>query len=59
VSEDGAWRASWHQGPTESDPEPVKVWCDDCGGEVMFFDEGAVCGCPEGDLLPVEGGEQE
>lgn len=36
----------WHYGPTDKDPDPGRVWCDDCGGEVYFFKEGGICsGC--------------
>ncbi len=35
----------WHYGPTDTDPDPGKMWCDDCGGEVVGFSEGYICGC--------------
>lgn len=33
----------WHYGPTQADPEPGKMWCYDCGGNVMFIDDGYIC----------------
>ena len=36
-------RPTWHYGPTDSDPDPGKMWCYGCGREVFFFSEG--CGC--------------
>jgi hypothetical protein len=35
----------WHYGPTATDPDPGKMWCCDCGGEVMIFDDAYVCSC--------------
>lgn len=33
----------WHYGPTEADPDPGKMWCFSCGGEVWAFDGGYIC----------------
>lgn len=30
----------WHYGPTPTDPDPGKMWCYDCGGEVWWFKNG-------------------
>lgn len=36
----------WHYGPTDTDPEPGKMWCYDCAAEVWFIEGGAICsGC--------------
>lgn len=36
----------WRYGPTETDREPGKMWCYDCGAEVYGFEEGYICsGC--------------
>ena len=36
----------WHYGPTDTDPDPGKMWCYDCAGEVLGFSEGYICcGC--------------
>ncbi len=35
----------WHYGPTATDPEPGKMWHDGCGREVMFIEDGHICGC--------------
>jgi hypothetical protein len=35
----------WHYGPTEADSDPGKRWHYECGGEVMFFDDGDICDC--------------
>lgn len=37
-------KLSWHYGPTEADKDPVKMWCDHCGGLVMFIDDAFICG---------------
>jgi Zn finger protein HypA/HybF involved in hydrogenase expression len=34
---------SWFYGPTAADPDPGKMWCRDCGGEVWVFDEVYSC----------------
>jgi hypothetical protein len=34
----------WHYGPTAEDPEPGHMWHYDCGGQVMFIDDGYICG---------------
>jgi len=35
-----------HYGPTDTDPDPGKRWCYDCGSEVYGFKEGDICsGC--------------
>lgn len=39
-------RLQWHYGPTEKDPDPGSMWCDDCGAEVWCFDGDYICrGC--------------
>lgn len=37
----------WHYGPTDTDPDPGKMWCYACGGEVFTFKDGAAscAGC--------------
>lgn len=35
----------WHYGPTATDPDPGKMWHYGCGQEVLYVDDGAVCGC--------------
>ena len=36
----------WHHGPTADDPDPGKLWCYDCGGEVYHLADGVICsGC--------------
>lgn len=35
----------WHYGPTDTDPDPSKMWCRKCHGEVMHFTEGSACSC--------------
>jgi hypothetical protein len=45
-------RLDWHYGPTATDPEPGRMWCNDCGGEVYGFKEGYVCnGCGRAEAL--------
>ena len=39
----------WHYGPTPTHPDPGRMWCNDCGDEVMFFDGVAVCSCGRSD----------
>jgi hypothetical protein len=42
----------WHYGPTDTDPEPGRMWCNDCGSEVYGFKEGYVCnGCGRAEAL--------
>lgn len=41
MSEDS--QLTWHYGPTSEDPDPGKMWHNDCGGEVWTLDEGLVC----------------
>lgn len=38
-------RPPWHYGPTATDPDPGKMWCDDCRREVYWFDGIGTCGC--------------
>jgi hypothetical protein len=34
----------WHQGPTETDPDPAKMWhSGDCGGEVYYLGGAHIC----------------
>ena len=34
----------WHQGPTETDPDPAKMWhTGDCGGEVYYLGGAHIC----------------
>jgi hypothetical protein len=51
-----AWRKSlepadkpaaldWHYGPTATDPDPGKMWHNDCGQGVMYLEGGHICGC--------------
>lgn len=36
----------WSYGPTETDPDPGSMWCEDCGGQVCVFKDGVyVCDC--------------
>lgn len=36
----------WHYGPTALDSNRGKMWCYDCGKEVMFIVDGYICvGC--------------
>ncbi len=35
----------WHHGPTATDPDRGKMWCDDCGGEVSALEGVYVCSC--------------
>lgn len=43
--EGGDGRLSWHYGPTATDPDPGKMWCDDCGGEVSVLEGVCICSC--------------
>lgn len=39
-------KLTWHYGPTETDKDCGKMWCDSCGSEVWGFKEGFICsGC--------------
>lgn len=41
-----AGRSWYHYGPTDSDPDPGKMWCYDCGCEVWALGDGLTCrGC--------------
>lgn len=43
----------WHYGPTDTAPDPGRMWCYDCGHEVYVFREGYVCtGCKRSEDLP-------
>lgn len=33
----------WHYGPTPSDPDPGKMWCYACSGEVWYLEGGHIC----------------
>lgn len=36
----------WHYGSADSDPDPGKMWCGDCGSEVYALEGGYICsGC--------------
>ncbi len=35
----------WHYGPTDTDPDPGKMWHYDCGQEVMYLEGGHICRC--------------
>jgi hypothetical protein len=44
--EEAAAELQWHYGPTDADPDPGKMRCDDCGGEVYALEGGYICsGC--------------
>lgn len=37
---------SWHYGPTDTNPDPGRMWCYACGAEVFAFKDGRSCtGC--------------
>jgi hypothetical protein len=41
-----AGRSWYFYGPTDSDPDPGKMWCYDCGCEVWALGDGLTCrGC--------------
>lgn len=35
----------YHYGPTADDPDPGKMWHYGCGQEVLFIEDGLICGC--------------
>jgi hypothetical protein len=45
VREQADPRPQWRYGPSASDPDPAKVWCEGCGDEVLWFDGVGVCDC--------------
>ncbi|NUS02083.1 MAG: hypothetical protein HOV97_05910 [Nonomuraea sp.] len=50
----------WHYGPTDTDPDPGKMWCYTCGGEVFVFKDGAAscAGCGAHDEPPQRADER-
>lgn len=38
-------RLAYEYGPTETDPDPGKMWHADCGGEVYAIEDRLVCDC--------------
>lgn len=35
----------WYYGPTDTDPDPGKMWHRGCGGEVHAVEGGYICSC--------------
>lgn len=42
-------KLKWHYGPTDTNPDPGRMWHYECGKEVLYIEDGYICECGDSD----------